>query len=296
MTIHKSSWKAHGVATMLAITVSFAGAGAARAQFGDLLKKAEKGKAQAEKAQQAMAPMKVDEEKDLGREVAAKLIAYFGLIDNEPLTRYVNMVGATVAAQSERQAVPYRFAILDSNSINAFSTPGGFIFITRGALALCEDESELAGVLGHEVGHVSGRHVLKIFERDKAMRAGMDEAGSRMPGSKYLEDFSKKILVKVIDQGLAPGDEFDADQRGVRYARAAGYPADGLSRFLAKFGQASEKGSKSFWTRTHPPTNERTQRLGVYTTAQGWDDYSQPKLAERYTTETKEVRGSSLSL
>ncbi len=286
MTIQRSMCSIRVVVAALTLGVWLGTAVEARAQFGGLKKVKEK----AEVAQEALKPMTVEEEKELGREVAAKLIGYFGLIDNEALTRYVNMVGATVGAQSERQVVPYRFAILDSDSINAFSTPGGFIFITRGALALCEDEAELAGVLGHEVGHVAGRHVLKIFERDKMMRAGMDEAGSRMPGSKYLQDFSKKILIKIIDQGLAPGDEFDADQRGIKYARAAGYPADGLSRFLTKLNAATEQGSGSFWTRTHPPIGERTDRIGKIINSEHWEDAGRPKLPERYTAETESAR------
>lgn len=286
MTIQRATILIHGVVAALTLGVWLGSAGDAQAQFGGLKKLKEK----AEKVQDALAPMTVDEERELGREVAAKLIGYFGLIDDEALTLYVNKVGATVGAQSERQVVPYRFAILDSDSINAFSTPGGFIFITRGALALCEDEAELAGVLAHEVGHVAGRHVLKIFERDKAMRAGMDEAGSHAPGSKYLQDFSKKILIKIIDQGLAPGDEHDADQRGVKYAHAAGYPADGLARFLTKLDQATEKGGGSFWTRTHPPISERTERIGKIIAAEQWQDMDKPTLPERYVAETKVIR------
>ena len=286
MTIQRTMSSMSGVVAVLTLGMWLVTAGDAQAQFGSLKKLKKK----ADTAQKALKPMTVEEEKELGREVAAKLIGYFGLIDDEALTRYVNMVGATVGAQSERQVVPYRFAILDSDSINAFATPGGFIFITRGALALCEDEAELAGVLAHEVGHVAGRHVLKIFERDKAMRAGMDEAGSRMPGSKYLQDFSKKILIKIIDQGLVPGDEYDADQRGVKYARAAGYPADGLARFLTKLDQATEQGTGSFWTRTHPPISDRNDRIGKIISKEQWEDADRPKLSERYTAETKKVR------
>jgi len=293
MTNQKSSWKFFGVATALALAASLAMAGTARAQFGGLKKLKEK----AEKAQEALKPMSVEEEKAVGREVAAKLIAAVGLMPDDVLTDYANLVGATVAAQSERQEVPYRFAVLNSDTVNAFSAPGGYIFITKGALLLCEDEAELAGVLAHEVGHVAGRHVLKIYERDKAMRAGMDEAGSRMPGSKYLEDFSKKILIKVIDQGLVEGDEYDADQRGVKYAHMAGYPADGLSRFLAKLEEATtSKGKSSFWTKTHPPIAKRNERLANIISTQSWQDADKPKLAERYASETDFVRGSGVTL
>lgn len=292
MTTQTSSWKALGVATAVVLAVSLATPGAARAQFGGLKKLKDK----AETAQKALAPMTVEEEKEVGREVAAKLIAAFGLVEDDALADYVNLVGATVAAKSERQVTPYRFAVLKSDSMNAFSTPGGYIFITKGALLLCEDEAELAGVLAHEVGHVAGRHVLKIFERDKAMRAGMDEAGSRMPGSKYLQDFSKKLLIKIIDQGLVEGDEYDADQRAVKYAHAAGYPADGLARFLTKLNGATEKGGSSFWTKTHPPIAQRNDRIAKIIAAEQWQDMDKPKLADRYKGETKIVRAPGVSL
>jgi predicted Zn-dependent protease len=259
----------------------------AQAQFGDFLKKAAE---KAQKVQKALQPMTVEEEREVGREVSAKLVAFFGLYKDEALTRYVNLVGATVAAQAERQDITYHFAILDSDDINAFSAPGGYIFITRGALAICEDESELAGVLAHEVGHVAGKHVLKIVERDKAMRAGVDEARAHMPGSAYLHKMSKGILIKLIDQGLSPGDEYDADERGVRYAHAAGYPADGLARFLSKLDQATEQGGKSFWTRTHPPVKERNARIQQNITAQHWEDADRPKLADRFAAATEKLK------
>jgi len=276
-------WPAGALATVLLLGP----APEAKAQFRDLLKR---GMEKAEKVQKALQPMTVEEEREVGREVSAKLIAFFHLYQDEALTRYVNLVGATVAAPSERQDLQYHFAVLDSDDINAFSAPGGYIFITRGALGLCEDEAELAGVLAHEVGHVAGKHVLKIVERDKALRAGMDEAKAHMPGSAYLHKMSRGVLIKLIDQGLAPADEYDADQRGIKYAHAAGYPADGLARFLTKLDQATAQGGKSFWTRTHPPVKERNARVAQTITAEQWEDADRPKLADRFAAETQALK------
>lgn len=243
----------------------------------------------AKKVQEATKPMTVEEEQDVGREVAAKVIAFYHLYRNDALTRYVNMVGETVAAQSERQDIKYHFAVLDSAAINAFSAPGGYVFITRGAVALCEDESELAGVLAHEVGHVAGKHVLHIVERDKAMRAGMNEASAYVPGSEYLQKVSKNILIRLLDQGLAPGDEFDADGRGLKYAHASGYPADGLERFLTKLDQATNQGANSFWERTHPPVKDRNERIQKLIATEHWEDTDRPKLADRFAAATSSL-------
>lgn len=259
----------------------------AHAQIFDRLKRGAK---KAEEVQKKLQPMTVEEEREVGREVAAKLVAALHSYKDEALTRYVNMVGDTVAAQSERQDIQYHFAVLDSSDINAFSAPGGYIFITKGAVALCGDESELAGVLAHEVGHVAGKHVLKIVERDKALRVGMDETSAHVPGSAYLHKMSQGILIKMIDQGLAPGDEYDADERGMKYAHAAGYPADGLARFLTKLGQATEQGGKSFWTRTHPPVSERNARIQQTISGQHWEDADRPKLADRFAAQTQMLK------
>jgi predicted Zn-dependent protease len=196
------------------------------------------------------------------------------------------MVGQTVAGQSERQDIRYHFAVLNTDAINAFSAPGGYVFMTRGAIALCEDESELAAVLAHEVGHVAGKHVLHIVERDKMMRAGMNEASAYVPGSEYLQKVSKNILIKLLDQGLAPADEFDADNRGVKYAYGAGYPADGLERFLTKLDQATNQGAVSFWERTHPPVKDRNTRIEQLVASQQWTDSERPRLADRFAEAT----------
>jgi predicted Zn-dependent protease len=279
----RPGWWPVVVAAVLALLGT---APAAQAQFGNILKKAQK----AEKVAKALQPMTVEEEREVGREVAAKLVAHFKLYKDEALKRYVNLVGATVAAQAERPEISYHFAVLDSDSINAFSAPGGYIFVTRGAIALCGDEAELAGVLAHEVGHIAGKHVLKIVERDKAMRAGMEEAQAHVPGSAYLHNMSRGILIKLIDQGLAPGDEYDADARGLKYAHGAGYPADGLGRFLTKLDQATEQGGQSFWTRTHPPVKERNGRLQKAIATEHWEDADRPKLAERFRENTKTLK------
>lgn len=274
-----AGWCAAGVLAVVALLPTRC----AQAQIWDRL---QKGAEKAQKVQKALQPMTVEEEREVGREVSAKVVGFFHAYKNDALTRYVNLVGATVAAQADRQDIQYHFMVLDSNDINAFSAPGGYVFITRGAVALCEDEAELAGVLAHEVGHVAGKHVLHIVERDKVLRAGMEEASAHAPGSAYLKKISSGILIKLLDQGLAPGDEYDADQRGVKYAHAVGYPADGLARFLAKLDQATNQGANSFWTRTHPPVKDRTTRIQQLIATNHWEDKDRPKLADRFAAAT----------
>lgn len=281
-----------GVVLAAVLLLTLSGPQHAAAQFGGLSKALNKAK----QVQEATKPLSLEEEQGMGRTVAAKLVANYHIYKNDELMRYVNMVGDTVAAQSERQDITYHFAILDSDDINALSAPGGYIFITRGALALCDDESELAGVLAHEVGHVSGKHVVHVIEHDKLLRAGSEEAASHMNTGKLNDLFNKlagAALVKIVDQGLAPGDEYDADARGVKYANAAGYSTDGLERFLTKLQSATSQGRKSFWTRTHPPVADRNTRIQKLIADQHWSDASRPKLPDRFATETKALRAKA---
>jgi predicted Zn-dependent protease len=270
----------------------------AMGQFGGLKKYADK----AQKIHEASKPLTVEQETDIGRAVAAKMIAAFHTYRNDPLTRYVNEVGDTVAAQSERQDIQYHFAVLDSTDVNAFSAPGGYVFITLGALKLCNNESELAGVLGHEIGHIAAKHVVHEIENANRKGAVASEVGSSVgdltqnqPGSalyqKAIENITRNILMTIFDRGLPAKDEYDADERGVRYAHAAGYPADGLEQFLDTFAKATVPGgAQSYMTTTHPPVKDRNERISKQIADQKWQDADRPKLAERYATLTAMVR------
>lgn len=269
----------------------------AMGQFGGLKKYADK----AQKIHEASKPLTVEQETDIGRQVAAKMVAAFGIYANDPLKRYVNEVGDTVAAQSERQDIQYHFAVLNSPDVNAFSAPGGYVFVTLGALKLCKNESELAGVLGHEIGHIAAKHIVHEIENANKKGAVASEVGSSVgdltqnqPGSdlyrKAIENITRNILMTIIDKGLPAKDEYDADERGVRYAHAAGYPADGLEEFLDTFAKATVGGAQSYMTTTHPPVQDRNERISKQIADEKWQDADRPKLAERYATLTAMVR------
>ncbi len=275
------------------VLIGFLLAGSAWAQFGrvgDIMKKAQ------EKAE-AFQPMTNEQEVAMGREVAAKLIAYFKVFENPKAEAYVRKVGQGVALQSERQDVTYHFDILDTDVVNAFSTPGGFIFVTRGLLENISTEGELAGVLAHEVGHVTGKHVVNAIQRGKALQTGLKEAGNFSPGSRFLEDMAKDILVRLIDRGLDPKDENDADQRGVNYAYAAGYRPDGLKNFLVTLDQLNAQSSeKTSWlARTHPPAGERIQRLDRYVADRKMDVDGRPDLRDRYQVTMSDAAKSEVA-
>ncbi len=137
------------------------------------------------KVAEASRPWTPEEEQMIGDRAAAKLIHVFGVYNNPDMNKYVQMVGSTVAQFGQRGDVAYHFAILDTDIANAFAMPGGYVFVTRGALRNMKNESELAGVLAHEVSHVDGRHLEREI-RDKkftgiAVETGVEQGTSRVP-------------------------------------------------------------------------------------------------------------------
>jgi len=231
-----------------------------------------------------------EQEIAMGREVAAKMIAYYGVYENPKLAAYVRKVGEAAAMQADRQDLAYHFEILDVPVVNAFAAPGGFIFITRGLLENISSEAELAGVLAHEVAHVSARHIVKAFQRNKLMAAGLKEAGNFTPGSQYLDNLAKEMLLRLIDRGLEPADENDADEKGVVYAYNAGYRPDGLRSFLELLEKVTaQSAEKTSWlSRTHPKTADRIRRVDQVLAQRKLQSEGRATLAERYQAALKE--------
>ena len=202
-------------------------------------------------------PISPEKESDIGRGVAATVAGRYPVSRDTAITRYVNLVGLAVASVDPRGDIAYHFAVLDTPDVNAFASPGGYIFITRGALSLIESEAELAGVLAHEVGHVNRRHVIEGLRKSDTMRAVRDQA-----------DLNGGVLDQVVGAGantlftgLSRGDELEADSLGFEYAAAAGYDPGGLASFVARLNRHSGEGPVSELFATHPRPDERLSQL-----------------------------------
>ena len=209
-------------------------------------------------------PIGPEKERQIGFGIAATVAGRYSLAPDQELHRYVNLVGQAVAQQSIRYGeVPFRFGVLDTEDVNAFAAPGGYIFITRGALRLMETEADLAGVLAHEVAHVDQKHVLDEIRRSSVVNTVQDEA--QLDGA--LLDQIAELGGSLLFTGLSREDEMEADSLGVLYAAATGYQPAGLVRFLerlvaAEAELADEEGSSiEEWTATHPSTAERLEVL-----------------------------------
>ena len=203
----------------------------------------------------------VTEEIRFGREVAARLIGRYGLYNNDPLTKYVNLVGLSLAANSNRPELKYYFAVLNTSEINAYAAPGGYIFITKGAIDKMQDESELAGVIAHEMGHINGKHVVK--ELDIKATEGSATAGlARLIGGGT--ESARLAFSKAVDQamdtlfktGYKREDEMQADKGSVMLCAVAGYDPAGLIRYFERLSAAKGK-STEVLDKTHPAYDTR---------------------------------------
>ncbi len=203
--------------------------------------------------------MTEEEEIALGEAISWKIRSRYGVAQDAAVTWYVSLVGRVVVEQSDRPGLPWTWVILDSDAVNAFAAPGGFVHITRGALAVMGSEAELAGVLAHEAAHVTRKHTLKALEKSKAM----DLAKDRAPGggrAAFLVDALADKATEAILAGFGRKEELDADEVGIALAARAGYDPAGLTEFLATLAARSGGGGGGGLFRSHPETEERIER------------------------------------
>ena len=236
-----------------------ASASRAEAQILDRLRnQAEQVLDTAEKVGAAIVPISTEQEIEIGRGVAATVAGRYTLSRDTTLTRYVNLVGNAVASTDPRPDVVYRFGVLDTDEVNAFAAPGGYIFVTRGALALMDDESMLAAVLAHEVAHVNQRDVIEEIQDRARTELGIREAAEAVDitGEAYIEQ-AIGLGTNALFLGLSREDELEADSIGMRLASDTGYDRAGIERFLEKLDDHSDEESLSLLTKTHPDPDDR---------------------------------------
>jgi len=211
---------------------------------------------------EALQPIGEEEEITLGEAVAVEAFSRFGgEYSNQAWTRYINLVGETIAEVSDRPTLNYHFAILNSTEQNAFAAPGGYIFITVGLLKTLKNEAELAGVLAHEVAHVTKQHMLETIRRGAVLGSVSEFTLTAM--KKNPEMFSSVIdeMTEVLfTKGLDKDKEFEADVVGVDYAYRAGYHPQGLRDYLQTLSKEEGHVQSKFFT-THPSTTVRISKI-----------------------------------
>ena len=268
MTIQSRSFHKYVLFSIVLLGVSLLAA-LVFAGWGSVLDKV--GKKAKEGAKEMNINFTPEQERYIGRTVAANVIAQYGLDKNSDVKKYVNLVGLWVANFSARPELPYHFEILDSDEVNAFSAPGGFIFISRGMLSAMKDEAQLAGVLAHEVSHVALNHGLNLikdeYRKKYLMKTGVEE-GAQFAGAspELVERFTAvtdKLTETLLVNGYSRDLEYQADKAGTQYALEAGYRPNGIRSFLevlAASGSA-EGGKLAKMSKTHPSLQDRIKKL-----------------------------------
>jgi predicted Zn-dependent protease len=203
-----------------------------------------------------------EEEHDIGRQIAGSLLGAAPLVKDKQLQKYVNNVGRWVASQSERPDLAWHFGVIESNDINAFAAPGGYIFVTKGLYKLLNDEAELAGVLAHEVGHVIRKHHLKILQQSQLVDLGGKALAKQTGDNEKIRNLIGSGA-EIVSRSLDKGAEFEADRIAVVLSARAGYNAFGLPGVLQEIGHSGSDGSSvELLFKTHPHPDERLAKLG----------------------------------
>lgn len=248
----------------LTLMVAFAAAPVS-AQFGNIMKRGK----QAKQVADATAEWTPAQEQAIGDASAAKLIHVLGLYDDPAMTFYVSQVGDALASHASRPMV-YKFGVLKTDAVTAFGLPGGYVFITGGALKKMKNEAELAGVLAHEIAHVDNRHLEKEVRGKKltsiAASEGFEQLGNRVPYGNYLQNLGTQIVTQALTQSYSRDKEDEADRKGTQLAATTGYSASGLRDFLASMKEDAAKNPNSkretgIWGSTHPSFDERIAAL-----------------------------------
>ena len=199
----------------------------------------------------------------IGQQIAGNLLGAVPLVRDDGLQRYVNVVGNWVVAQAGRTELPWRFGVLDTDDINAFAAPGGYVFITLGLYRQLNSEAELAGVLGHEIAHVTQKHHLKVLKKSSLISAA-GQAVSRK--AKNNDQIVQNVIgngAEIMARGLDKEAEYEADRVGAVYAARAGYDPWGLPAVLQSIAALPARDNRtSLLFKTHPQPEERLSRLG----------------------------------
>jgi predicted Zn-dependent protease len=233
----------------------------------------------------------VDEkqEAEIGAEYAAVLVGASPLLDNPAVARYVNRVGRWLSLHSERPGLNWQFGVLDTETVNAFSTPGGYVLISKGLLARLKNEAELAGVLSHEIAHVVKKHHLAALRKSKGLEAGsnllsmyLEQGGQRSAAAKErLVGGMKEVMLRGLDKD----DEFEADRMGVVIAARSGYDPFGLPSVVQMLQGLNPKDSAlALMFETHPDPGSRLDALDRAMGTRLDKFASQPQAAERYAS------------
>jgi len=204
------------------------------------------------------------QEISIANESEPQIKAEMGVYNDPELQRYVSEIGWRMAKISERAHLPWRFTVVDVPVVNAFAVPGGAIYITRGIMPFLDSEAELAGVLGHEIGHVTARHSAQQYTRQVSGLVGLTALSIVVPAARPFGDLSAQAL-GVLFMKYGREDELQSDELGARYESRLGWDPAGVPAFLSTLGRldeaAGDRRGIPGWLSTHPDPLSRVNEI-----------------------------------
>lgn len=211
-----------------------------------------------------------DDELAMGRETDPRIVASYGQYEDADLSSYLGALGKRIAAMSHQPDLPYSFKVLDSPVVNAFAVPGGYVYLTRGILAYLNDEAELAGVIGHEIGHIAARHSAQQYSRAQAAQLGLGIGSILSPTfAKYAG--LAQAGIGMLFLGFSRENEREADDLGVLYSSKAGFDARQMANLFVTLERLDPSGGSDglpAWFSTHPNPPDRI--AAITKAAEAW--------------------------
>jgi predicted Zn-dependent protease len=207
--------------------------------------------------------MSESQEIALGKQSDSQIRQEMGILTDQGLQQYVDRVARPLAAGSERPSLPWTFAVVDAPAVNAFALPGGYVYVTRGILAHLNSEAELAGVLGHEIAHVTARHSAAQYSKQTAGSLGLLLGQIFVPELRPFGQAAEAGL-GLLFLKFGRDDELEADNLGAGYATAQGWDPRGVASMLetlGRLGESTDRKGIPNWMSTHPMPADRVVRL-----------------------------------
>lgn len=208
--------------------------------------------------------MSKGQEVAMGQQSDPEIVAFFGLYENEPLQRFIKEKGQQMAGISHRKDLKYEFKIVDSPVVNAFAVPGGFVYFTRGIMAHFNNEAEFAGVLGHEIGHITARHSAKQYSNAMLGQIGLVAGSVISPQFAQFADAAQSGL-QLLFLKFGRDAESQSDKLGVEYSTKIGYDAQEMAEFFKTLARLRDQGGSEevpTFLSTHPDPADRENKVG----------------------------------
>ena len=228
-----------------------------------------------------------EKEIDFGRGVAAKILGKYPILKDEEKVNYVSQIGTGISAQLGRPELRYYFGILDTQDINAYAAPGGYIFVTTGALRLMRNEAQLAGVLAHELAHINQKHIVKqlnLQSSDRSLTSGIAQilGGATLSAKIALERLNDLAFKMLMEEGLSKKDEADADQKALEMLISSGYDLQSYLDYLSSLKPYLEQGQAKILSKTHPTIDTRIKILSEFISRHELDSIQGKKNEKRF--------------